>query len=156
MNALFFVIYVKDWNKDCDYSAVRLSKHPFLSVYLKSWIRLLVVFKYVMMMNTKNQICLSQVQTDLQNTKTGRYLTALFPQGEMSTYSFDFPELFWMSLKDGIKCLLKRPISLSVQWFFSEALSHLSAMEAEFLNHMRVASVACFIFALYKDRKSVV
>lgn len=38
-------------------------KHPFCSLYLKSWIRLLVVFKYLTKMkNTKNQICLSKLQ----------------------------------------------------------------------------------------------
>lgn len=38
-------------------------KHPFFSLYLKSWIRLVVVFNYLMVMkNTKNQICLSQLQ----------------------------------------------------------------------------------------------
>lgn len=58
-----FFFFLKDWNKDCYCSAVRLLKHLFCCLHLKSWIRLVVVFKNLTMMkNTKNQIHLFQLQ----------------------------------------------------------------------------------------------
>lgn len=148
-------IFLKDWSRDYHCSAVRLSKYPFCSFHLKSWVRFIGVFKYLKLMNMKNQICLPTV--DRYRIKYQKWKTpncTFFHKMKWALRSVTSLSYFGCLSKGGINCTLKKPISLSVQWCFSEALRRLFAIVVVCLNCMRIASMACFICALHLRTKS--